>query len=64
MDRTRDEHTSELVDLTGISLRALLGIHDSALDGALRRIDDELAKPAGAIAGWQSVITRPGDIPA
>jgi FXSXX-COOH protein len=55
--------SADLPDLSGTSLAELLALDGSVLAAALERLEEELDRPAGAIAGWQSVITRPGDIP-
>ena len=56
MDRTHEDHNSELVDITNVSLTELRGLEDSALARAMRRIFDEVDRSQGAVAGWQSAI--------
>jgi len=56
MDRSHEDHRSDLVDVSSISLSDLRGLEDSALARALRRVLDEVDRTQGAVAGWQSAI--------
>jgi FXSXX-COOH protein len=56
MDRSHEDHGSDLVDVSNIRLSDLRGLEDSALAHSLRRIFDEIDRSQGAVAGWQSAI--------
>lgn len=56
VDRGHEDHRSDLVDVSSVSLSDLRGLEDSALARALRRVLDEVDRTQGAVAGWQSAI--------
>ena len=45
---------SDLIDVTGLSLKDLQGLSETAVKRSLRRICEEMESPQDAVAGFQS----------
>ncbi|GIJ49643.1 hypothetical protein Val02_65290 [Virgisporangium aliadipatigenens] len=48
-----------LIDVTGLSLDALVDVEDSVLGSALRRLIADVRRTHDVVAGWQSYVGDP-----